>query len=100
MKSTIQNTYTPVDTKTHMGGVHERYQFDNGYGASVIRNELSYGGKEGLYELAVLVYDPRIKRGYDLCYDTPITEDVIGHLPPEGVEEYLRQISELPTRKD
>lgn len=49
------------------------YSFPNGYGCSVIKGPASYGGSKGLYELAVL------KDG-ELCYDTYITSDVIGHL--------------------
>mgnify|MGYP003658954935 CR=1 FL=1 len=31
----------------------QTHKFDNGYGASVIMNDISYGGKNGLYEIAV-----------------------------------------------
>tara|TARA_A200000113_G_scaffold226030_1_gene249665 strand:- start:5070 stop:5351 length:282 start_codon:yes stop_codon:yes gene_type:complete len=65
------------------------YKFDNGYGASVVKHNFSYGGKKGLYELAVLDKDG------GLCYDTPITEDVIGHLTMGEVDKILVEISHL-----
>lgn len=65
------------------------YWFSNGYGASVVQNCYSYGHEEGLYELAVL------KDG-GLCYDAPITNDVIGYLSADEVAEYLSQIEKLP----
>ena len=65
------------------------YKFDNGYGASVVKHNFSYGGKKGLYELAVLDKDG------GLCYDTPITEDVIGHLTMGAVDKILVEISHL-----
>lgn len=63
-------------------------KFENGYGASVVRHYFSYGGKDGLYELAVL-------KGNDLCYDTHITNDVLGHLTGHEVTEILKQIQLL-----
>jgi hypothetical protein len=66
-----------------------RIMFDNGYGASVVKGEHTYGGKDGLYELGVLGKDGK------LCYDTPITEDVEGYLTEEGVTEFLKQIQSL-----
>jgi hypothetical protein len=65
--------------------------FANGYGASVLQRRGSYGHDQGLYELAVLADD-------GLCYDTPITDDVLGHLSEERVTEALRQIAALPDR--
>ena len=65
------------------------YKFDNGYGASVVKHNFSYGGRKGLYELAVLDKDG------GLCYDTPITEDVIGHLTMGEVDKILVEISHL-----
>lgn len=64
------------------------YWFSNGYGASVVQNCYSYGHEDGLYELAVLKDD-------GLCYDTPITNDVIGYLSADDVAEYLQQIEKL-----
>lgn len=65
------------------------YLFANGYGASVLRSSYSFGGDRGLFELAVL------KDG-DICYSTPITNDVIGYLTADEVAEYLQQIEKLP----
>lgn len=81
-----------AETNKHMGGIQKVYSFPNGYGASVIKHKGSYGGNVGLWELAVL------KEG-ELCYDTEITNDVIGHLNDPEVDRILNQIKELePTR--
>lgn len=72
-----------------LNGYQLLYTFDNGYGASVVKHDFSYGGKNGKYELAVLDKDG------SLCYDTPITEDVIGHLTMGEVENLLADISNL-----
>lgn len=71
------------------GGVQRVYKFPNGYGASVIKGPYTYGGKKGLWELAVLKDD-------ELCYDTDITSDVIGHLNDPEMDAVLRQIERLP----
>jgi hypothetical protein len=86
-------TFNDLEFKPHaagMGGVMSRIQFENGFGASVVRSEYTYGGKDGLYELAVLDSDG------NLTYDTPITEDVIGYLTEEDVTNLLEQIESLP----
>ena len=70
-------------------GVGYEYQFDNGYGASVVKHDGSYGGKMGLYEIAVL------DSTGDLCYSTPITDDVIGHATEEKVLDTLHRIRML-----
>lgn len=66
-----------------------RIFFDNGYGASVVSHQYSYGGKDGLFELAVL------DKNGKLTYDTPITSDVLGYLTPEKVTEKLIEIQDL-----
>ncbi len=73
----------------HMGGVQAVIEFDNGYGASIVSTPYTYGGKEGLYELAVFGKDGHIS------YDTPITNDVLGYLKPEEVTDILEQIQSL-----
>jgi hypothetical protein len=70
-------------------GIQCRIQFENGFGASVIRHEHTYGGKDGLYELAVLDAEGEI------TYDTPVTDDVVGYLTEEGVTNILAEIQLL-----
>jgi len=62
-------------------GVAAKMDFPNGYTASVV----SYGGDQGLYELAVM-------RDDEVVYDTPITSDVLSHLTPEEVDKVLGDI--------
>lgn len=73
-----------------VGGTQRIYRFPNGYRASVVRNDMSYGGSSGLYELAVL-------DSGGITYSTPITDDVIGYLTPLDVRSILRDIEALPS---
>lgn len=76
------------DTNYVNGGVQHTYSFPNGYGASVVKHDFSYGGKQGLWEIAVL-------EGEELCYTSGITDDVIGHLTWVNVEKILGEIKSL-----
>lgn len=73
-------------------GIQKVYFFPNGYGASVIRHSFSYGGDQGLWELAVL---KGTLEKYELCYTTEITDDVLGYLDNKEVEETLSKIQNL-----
>ncbi len=70
------------------GGIRYEFKFENRYGASVIKRIGSYGSQYDLFEVAVL------KDGH-LCYDTEITDDVIGYLSNERVLELLQRIKTL-----
>tara|TARA_R110002074_G_scaffold53740_1_gene134540 strand:+ start:168 stop:503 length:336 start_codon:yes stop_codon:yes gene_type:complete len=72
----------------HYSGIQKEYRFDNGYGASVICHTGSQGGHQGLWELAVTLYGI-------LCYDTVITNDVMGYLTTKDVNKHLQAIKEL-----
>jgi len=76
------------ETKYPNDGVQHVYAFPNGYGASVIKTDYSYGGKNGLWEMAVL-------KDEEICYTSGITDDVIGHLSWDNVEDYLLEIKSL-----
>lgn len=86
-------TFDDLVWKPHpMKGKMSTLFFDNGYGVSVVCTPYSYGGSEGLFELAVL-FDG------SLCYDTPVTSDVLGYLTPKQVTEHMQQVETLPHRK-
>lgn len=71
-------------------GYRKVYKFDNGYSASVVCNDFSYGGDKGLFEVAVLDSNGAI------AYNTPLTNDVVGWLDFAGVAELLEEIKNLP----
>ena len=79
-------------------GESSHHIFDNNYGVSVIRGPYTHGGKEGLYELAVIYMAPDAEYS-ELVYDTPITNDVEGYLTPEDVTRLMKRVSKLPIRK-
>lgn len=89
----------------HFGGKQRIFRFENGYGASVIPEYKmrDYDSEElenpeghahnmkpikGMWEIAVLLHD-------DLCYDTPITDDVLRCQNDPEVDNILGQISRL-----
>jgi hypothetical protein len=70
-------------------GVMSRMMFENGFGVSVVSHTFSYGGKDGLFEVAVLDKDG------DLTYNTPVTNDVVGYLNPDEVTEIMEEVQKL-----
>ena len=73
-----------------LSGIYCRIQFENGYGASVIKHKYSYGSRDGLYELAVLDSEGEIH------YDNSVAGgDVHGYLDEEAVTELLKGIQLL-----
>ena len=84
-------TFGELTFQQHPMGIGKQciVQFPNGYGASIVQGPHTYGGSNGLYELAVFGKDGQI------TYDTPITDDVLGHLSEEEVEKTLLDIKNL-----
>ena len=80
-----------IERKDFFGGTRARMDFPNGYGISVITGPNAYCD-DGTYEVAVF------KNG-DLCYDTDITDDVIGYVTPEGVTDLMKRIAALEETK-
>ena len=79
-------TFNDLEFKEHpnkMGGVVARIMFENGYGASIAQTPFSYGGDEGLYELAVLDSDGH------LTYETSIKDDVESNLTEDEVTKLM-----------
>jgi hypothetical protein len=75
--------------------VQKLYRFPNGAGASVVRGEFTYGGEEGLWELAVIRFVD--ENGYVLIYPKDVCSegDVIGWLTDEEVDYRLMKIANL-----
>ena len=63
--------------------------FPNGYGISIVSHEFSYG-----LELAVLKGNANEA---EICYDTPITSDVIGYCTAEQLVEIVKDVKALPS---
>lgn len=77
------------------GGTQTVYRFDNGYGASVVYHSFSYGT-----EMVIVKFTGDTMDDYDLCYDSGITDDVLGHLSPADVDFYLSKLEKLPPARD
>ena len=63
--------------------------FPNRFKASAISGPYTNGGKDGLWEIAVL------DSSGDITYDTPVTGDVLGFLSMSEVDGILSQIAAL-----
>jgi len=89
MKKFQDLPFFPINDAPFMVGKKARMHFDNGFGVSVVSHSYSYGGRDGLYEIAVLDSDD------NLTYDTPVTNDVIGYLTEEDVTDVMKQVQDL-----
>jgi len=68
---------------------HTLYRFYSGYGASVVFHDHSYG-----LELAVIGYTT--PNSWEIIYWTPITSDVVGHIPGRNrLRKILDRIGDL-----
>lgn len=74
--------------KEWMEAKHAVMRFDNGYGISVVKGNMFYSNGIDTHEVGIL------KEGV-LCYDTPITDDVIGYVNADEVSNIMKQIQEL-----
>jgi hypothetical protein len=89
MKKFEDLEFKKIEDNPFQTGVVSRMVFENGFGVSVVSHTYSYGGKDGLFEVAVLGKDG------DLTYDTPVTNDVVGYLNPDEVTEIMEQVQSL-----
>ena len=82
----------PTSAQDDRVGIIKKIQFDNGYGASVACHTGSYGGDEGLFEMALTDDEGNVI----LSPNDPSSswQDVKGYLTLSEVESYLTEISE------
>jgi hypothetical protein len=67
---------------------HSKMFFDNGYGVSVVTGDRFYSN----FEIAILKGN---EANSDLCYTTPITNDVIGCVTKDEITEIMKRVQEL-----
>lgn len=94
-----QHGYTIAKDTPQFGGITLQLSFQNGYGASIIRHEYSYGGKDGLYELAPIIFSNlgiEFRKTPNL---DPDDEDVYGYLSLEKVQWFCERISSYREQK-
>jgi hypothetical protein len=95
-------SFKDIEFKPHsMGeGQHGLIFFSNGYGVSVVRFKKAYSDRgygsytsnENEWEVAVITGTPD---DWHICYDTHITNDVLGHLTEGEVDWVMIQVQEL-----
>ncbi len=94
-------SFKDIEFKPHSigEGHHGLIFFPNGYGVSVVRYKspisksfFSYTSNDSEWEVAVIIGN---KDDWQLCYDTHITDDVLGHLTEGEVDWVMIQVQEL-----
>jgi hypothetical protein len=86
----IFGTEHELEHKDWLDGDQYIAKLSNGRGASIVRNQFSYGHETGRWELAVLDAEGR------LDYSTPVTSGVRGNLTTGAVGALLHEIEALP----
>lgn len=87
------NQYEPAWARRRLDGWQLRYEFANGYQASMVNYYGTYADP-GTWELGILYGDNK------LVYDTGITDDVIPSVAPgQETDTLLEQIENLPPRE-
>jgi hypothetical protein len=86
------STFKTLPSNQINDGIQYLAFYPNGYGASIVQHKYSYGHDQGSWELAVI---KGTEEDWNICYDTPITSDVLGYLSEADVEDVLLQIEAL-----
>jgi len=89
--------FEQVNDAPFMVGKKARMHFDNGYGVSIVKHPFSYGGSsytnnENEWEVAILFGN---EKEWELTYNTPIANDVIGWLSEDEVTDIMIKVQEL-----
>ena len=89
--------FTDLNFEKHkiQDGIQAKHFFDNGYGVSVVKFPGSYGFEEDLYEVAIL---QGTEDKWEITYDTPITNDVLGHRDEQDINNILEEVQALWVR--
>lgn len=82
--------------------LNERYllRFENGYAASIIRGNDTYGGRDGLWEVMLLRYtidDSGTYHYHSRSRNLQSNDGLFGWLTPQSLEEKLEYFKSLPS---
>ena len=69
-----------------------RMTFENGYGISVLL------GGDGIYSNGIDTYEVAILYNDELCYDSGLCDDVLGHQTEGEITELMEKIQLLPNK--
>lgn len=84
--------FEPVSVREDLGGYQAIWRFPNGYGASVVAHDYSYGVELGV----VKFHNDYDDYDFELVYDTHIAQSVIGYISSsDELKGYLLQIEAL-----
>lgn len=89
--------YCETYTREEEQWIQCRYKFPNGYGASVVQGNYTYGAEDGLYELAVVSQSKEAPDEWHIDYRTrllpyAIGYGAIGRVNIDQIRDLLRQI--------
>lgn len=96
MKEVIWSEDQTVEKRS--SGYAYRVPLGRGYAMSILSTQYSYGGQEGLYEIALVGPDGELAniRGQVKGFDD---DEVLGWLKEEQVREYIRVFGDLVWRR-
>jgi hypothetical protein len=93
-------TFDDIEFKIHVSGdgVHGLIFFPGGYGLSVVRYRNPFGGgsytSNDIEDYEVAIIKGR-KGNWEICYDTKITNDVLGFQTKEDINNIIKHVIRL-----
>jgi hypothetical protein len=84
-----------IDFNSINNGMQLLLRFDNNYGLSIVCHSFSYGNDNNKFEIAVIKFNSEDNKDWNICYDTDITNDVLGYQSKEDVINIIEQTIKL-----
>jgi len=84
-----------IDFNSINNGMQIVFRFDNNYGLSVVSHSFSYGNKQEKFEIAIIKFNSEDDDDWNITYDTPITDDVLGYQSKGDALDVIRKTIEL-----
>jgi len=84
-----------IDFNSINNGMQIVFRFDNNYGLSVVSHSFSYGNKQEKFEIAIIKFNSEDDDDWNIMYDTPITDDVLGYQSKGDTLDVIRKTMEL-----